>query len=487
MKTKFYTILALISSLCLCLGAGFPYVVTTGGVASNLTAVGNGGNLLKTNSPLNAALLSGKVPLVALPGLVVTNSATGVTLSGTFTGNGAGLTNVVLRLTNGASASAFSITVPQNNTNFVYLAGAGTAAANDVYGWSSLSLCYTGAVHGCGIVTLVGNVMQVTNSTGDSLYVTESLPHTWVTDTSGSDPAPIGSFGTNQVSLKGMSFEGDGQVKMMGLFNDAGGYINLGSSNTVRYGIDPDNGYNHDVQPSVIMSSSDCHDIGFDNSMFSCNRVYTDGAQISVLNSGVTRVWCGLNDLTVMASEFCMVSNNNGVSVTAACYGVTNLADSSMFVGSLGHSYIDHRVNNSVVLGGSYANLYNMQLCVVSGSSNIVDTAEFAYVIGNGLRMTNGHNAYQFGSGLSSVNKTNDMQIGVQGGSLNLVGTVTINNLSLSNAVVSAVSPISVLVGPFLHVTYGTDTATISLNITNAAVDGYVLKASGTNMLWAAP
>ncbi len=48
-------------------------------------------NLLGT---LPAAQLSGTVPLAQLPATVVTNGATGLTLAGTFGGNGAGLTNV---------------------------------------------------------------------------------------------------------------------------------------------------------------------------------------------------------------------------------------------------------------------------------------------------------------------------------------------------------------------------------------------------------
>ena len=55
---------------------------------------GNGGNL--TN--LNAASLTGTLPLGVLPTAVVTNNQTGVTLngalSGTFTGDGSGLTNL---------------------------------------------------------------------------------------------------------------------------------------------------------------------------------------------------------------------------------------------------------------------------------------------------------------------------------------------------------------------------------------------------------
>lgn len=47
------------------------------------------------NGSLPVGQLSGIVPLTQLPGAVVTNSATGVTLNGTFSGDGSGLLNTV--------------------------------------------------------------------------------------------------------------------------------------------------------------------------------------------------------------------------------------------------------------------------------------------------------------------------------------------------------------------------------------------------------
>jgi hypothetical protein len=57
---------------------------------------GNGGGL--TN--LNAAGLSGIIPLAQLPAALVINSETGVTLSGTFSGDGSGLTNLTVAASN---------------------------------------------------------------------------------------------------------------------------------------------------------------------------------------------------------------------------------------------------------------------------------------------------------------------------------------------------------------------------------------------------
>ncbi|EEF57016.1 hypothetical protein Cflav_PD0045, partial [Pedosphaera parvula Ellin514] len=47
---------------------------------------------------LPASQLAGTVPLAQLPGSVVTNNATGLSLTGSFTGNGSGLSNVITSL-----------------------------------------------------------------------------------------------------------------------------------------------------------------------------------------------------------------------------------------------------------------------------------------------------------------------------------------------------------------------------------------------------
>ena len=69
-----------------------PAVVTNNETSVTLsgTFTGNGGGL----TGLNATNLSGTIPLAAMPTNAVTNNASGVTLSGTFSGNGGGLTNL---------------------------------------------------------------------------------------------------------------------------------------------------------------------------------------------------------------------------------------------------------------------------------------------------------------------------------------------------------------------------------------------------------
>ena len=85
------------------------YLVVTNPPALNGSAITN----------LNAAQLAfGTVPLAQLPGAVLTNNQTGVALTGAFTGNGVGLTNIPL--------NALSTAPLTNNQSGVTLTGAFT-------------------------------------------------------------------------------------------------------------------------------------------------------------------------------------------------------------------------------------------------------------------------------------------------------------------------------------------------------------------------
>ena len=69
-----------------------PYAITAGNVTGSLPA----------------SQLTGTIPLAQLPTSVVTNGATGVSITGTFSGNGAGVTNVNLSNVNSQGALAFT-------------------------------------------------------------------------------------------------------------------------------------------------------------------------------------------------------------------------------------------------------------------------------------------------------------------------------------------------------------------------------------------
>jgi hypothetical protein len=96
----------------------FPVVITNDGTVYATAFVGNGSALASLNA---SQISSGTVPLAQLPPAVVTNSETGVTLSGTFTGNGGGLTNL----------NAAQLTGGINNTIFVGPAGNSASTGSD--------------------------------------------------------------------------------------------------------------------------------------------------------------------------------------------------------------------------------------------------------------------------------------------------------------------------------------------------------------------
>jgi hypothetical protein len=72
-------------------------------------------------SSVNAANISGTIPVAQLPASVVTNGASGVNFSGTFSGNGAGVTNVDLRTVNSLGALSYNT----NNGIFILASSPG--------------------------------------------------------------------------------------------------------------------------------------------------------------------------------------------------------------------------------------------------------------------------------------------------------------------------------------------------------------------------
>ena len=90
-----------------------PYAIYSAGAAVAASA-----------NSVAAASLVGTVPLAQLPGTVVTNGATGVTVSGSFTGNGAAVTNVNLFSLNTGGALAGTTNYTTNYSNFSFVLAA---------------------------------------------------------------------------------------------------------------------------------------------------------------------------------------------------------------------------------------------------------------------------------------------------------------------------------------------------------------------------
>ncbi len=81
-----------------------PYAIAAGNLSGTLAAAQISGSIPVTQ-------ITGTLPLAQLPSQVVTNAHTGVTLGGTFTGNGAGVTNLNLSLNSGGAINPFGFVV----------------------------------------------------------------------------------------------------------------------------------------------------------------------------------------------------------------------------------------------------------------------------------------------------------------------------------------------------------------------------------------
>jgi hypothetical protein len=89
-----------------------PYAIYSANAGSAVTAA-----MATSANSVSAANIAGTVQLAQLPGTILTNGSSGVNLTGTFSGNGAGVTNVSLQTANSAGAIAWSSIAGQ--TSFV--------------------------------------------------------------------------------------------------------------------------------------------------------------------------------------------------------------------------------------------------------------------------------------------------------------------------------------------------------------------------------
>ena len=236
---------------------------------NNVTAstfTGNGSGLTNVTAATNAT-----ITLAALPSGVVTNMATGVTLTGTFSGNHIGnLTSTNLQMaisTNNIvpQAGGYSLSTAIIDTNRFILSGADLTNANCTYMWFAATNGYTNSTSPLTIALATnGLYIAVSNSafgyrtnlnTNAAVYIsTASRVGQWANGynaptggTNGTQQAPVGSFaytngltlvvyvstdGTNQTLI--MSFGtnatvSEGTGKASGIYSHAEGYITTAS------------------------------------------------------------------------------------------------------------------------------------------------------------------------------------------------------------------------------------------------------------------
>jgi hypothetical protein len=174
----------------------------------------NGANLTNLNA---AQLTGGTVPLALLPGAVVTNGETGLNLSGTFSGDGAGVTNVGLGTLSSGGALTWG--------NFTLAATLGTSGTFSVT---------SADVNGDGKVDLINVVapssLAVWTNNGNGGFVLSSSPGV------GSSPRAVTTADVNgdgKVDLISANYGGGTGNTLTVLTNNGSGGFALASSPSV--------------------------------------------------------------------------------------------------------------------------------------------------------------------------------------------------------------------------------------------------------------
>lgn len=132
----------------------------TNAFLTNGVFAGNGAGLTNLNA---ANLASGTLALSQLPTAVVTNGATGLSLTGVFRGNGAALTNVNLATVNGNGALAWLTNAGATNILFQMATNANLAVGAFPQGLAAVDINHDGWVDlisanaGAGTLTILTN------------------------------------------------------------------------------------------------------------------------------------------------------------------------------------------------------------------------------------------------------------------------------------------------------------------------------------------
>jgi hypothetical protein len=277
------------------------------------------------SGPVAAGQIIGAISSAQLPGSVLTNGASGVSLAGTFSGNGAGLTNLsgggsLVALAN-ASTNIATVIFANAGNNFYYYKGttniSGIPCPYYTNATSSVLLFdQAGALNG---TWTIGTLAQI--AAGDANYFgdTTNLTGTWSVF-SGNAPAPtLAFFGLPAVDAVGY-LTGNGRgLTNLNLSGQDAANITSGTLDSARLPAGGITLANFDNQTFLDIAKGLEPGMTFSNvNRFAWNNTYNAiraGQAFTVL-----RVGDGLAD--------------NGMLANAALYNLTNLFPLAGFAGS---------------------------------------------------------------------------------------------------------------------------------------------------------
>ncbi len=410
-------------------------VLTNNETGVNLTGAFTGNGTGLTN--VNAANLSGTLPLAQLPGVVVTNNATSVNLAGSFTGSGTGLTNVNAAALNGLNAASFWKTngnAGANPTNGAFLGTADNLPLEfHVNGARALRLESGGASASLGNGTPTGAPNVVGGSPVN--YVASGVVGAVIGGGGATNYG--GSSYTNSVSAD-VSFLGGGVGNSIQLYAAysvlGGGYKN--SIQTYAYYSFLGGGYENFIQPSAAYSVLGG---GF------ANYIQTSASDSFLGGGGGNSIQAGANDSVLIGGGGNSIQTSAAYSVLGGGNGNTiqTGATNSVLVGGQGNSIQTNAYesvlgggeNNSIqtdakfsVLGGGGANSIqtNVQFSVLGGGffNSIQPSADDSFLgggSGNSIQ-TNAYASFLGGGSGNSIQPSADDSV-LSGGSGNSIQT----------------------------------------------------------------
>jgi hypothetical protein len=390
---------------------------------------------------LPASQIQGTLSLTQLPGGILTNNQTGVSLSGAFTGDGSGLTNVSATTIGGLGTNGFwqiagnagttagpnfigtvdnqPLEIRVNNTRAFRLEPTsvpsveGGYSQNSTHGFTSAAIVgggtsgsinevfgdygFIGAGHGAKVGTFSAVVDGAYNDANSQF----SFVGAGIRNTNRGDYSFIGG-GTNNWIQTGaiLSVIGGGRQNIVHPINGAymvigGGYSNLvsGTANTVG------GGYGNIASNSISTVGGGEQNVaggigstvagGFTN-ISTGYMAFIGGGQQNICSNNFTTIGGGLLNIVsginaTVAGGTQNLSTNGGAAVVG---GAQNLAGG--FQASVGGGYNNQATGQNSVIAGGANNISDGNAVVVSGGSENHSTGDHSNIAGGQGNATSG-------------------------------------------------------------------------------------------------